>query len=166
MLLCCLSYVFVLFLHYCEVFLKSVPSHPPNYGHYRKWSIYSVKWSVILFFKVAQEFETTVSIFDEFTDFSLYNLLYGTSLIRNIISGYNKVPFCVGNKFRIFWKMWKFWRFLKMHVFSYLLIGVEIGGNGIFRHEKNTLGWSRNNPCKSTKRSRPHKINHSPTMLL
>ena len=47
----CLSYVFVLFLHYCEVFPKTVPSHPPNYGHYRKWSIYSVKWSVILFFK-------------------------------------------------------------------------------------------------------------------
>ena len=26
--------------------------------------------------KVAPEFETTVSIFNEFTDFSLYNLLY------------------------------------------------------------------------------------------
>ena len=31
---------------------------------------------VHLWFKVAPEFETTVSIFNEFTDFSLYNLLY------------------------------------------------------------------------------------------
>ena len=31
---------------------------------------------LLIFFKVAHGFETAVSIFDEFTDFSLYNLLY------------------------------------------------------------------------------------------
>ena len=58
----------------------------------------------VLLVKVAQEFETAVSIFDEFTDF-FYIISYMT---RNIILGYNKVHFGWGINFGFFGKCGNF----------------------------------------------------------